>query len=331
MNNTALTSIVKALIAPSKGILALDWSKETITKKFSEVGVTSTPEVNRVYRQMLIETPGIESFVSGIILNEETTRQKTDEGIPFPEFISSKGIVPGVRADRGGESFGGGEEEVTVGIENLNSRLKEFVPMDLKFTKWRAVFKISDIYPSREFLEEDLSRLVKFATVSLENNFIPIVEPEVSMKGSHTTTSCAETTTLVLTTMFNKLKKGNVDLKNIILKTNMVIPGQDSGMKAELLEVAEATLRTLKNSVPPEVPGIVFLSGGQSPDEATLNLNEIVKRKEDTPWDISFSFARALQGEALTAWAGKEENVVAAQQALLARLEKVSKARMGEL
>lgn len=322
---------IAKLLSSGKGLLALDWSTKTITEKFAEVGLTSTPEVNRVYRQMLVKTPGIENFVSGIILNEETVRQKTNEGISFPEFIVEKGIVPGVRADRGGEPFNGGEEELTVGIEDLDSRLKEFTPMGIGFTKWRAVFKISGTFPSREFLEEDLVRLVKFATISLENNFVPIVEPEVSMKGNHTTTRCAEVTSNVLKTVFAKLKEKGIDLSQVILKTNMVVPGQDSGVKAEPLEVAEATLRVLRDSVPLEVPGIVFLSGGLSPDEATLDLNEIVKRKGDAPWDLSFSFARALQGEALTTWAGKEENIETAQQALLGRLEKVSKARKGEL
>jgi len=322
---------IKQLLSPTKGLLALDWSTKTITTKFSEVGLTSTPELNRIYRQMLITTPGIENVISGVIFFDETAKQKLDTGISFSQYLSQKGIVPGIKVDMGGEKFGQGEEETTLGLEGLPERLKEYSTLGLKFTKWRAVFKISDTTPSKEFIDENLNRLVKFATVSLENNFVPIVEPEVSMKGNHTTTRCAEVTTLVLTAMFNKLKEAGINLDNVILKTNMILPGQDSGVKAEPLEVAEATLRVLKASVPPEILGIVFLSGGQSSEEATVNLNEIVKRKGDAPWDLSFSFARALQGEALTAWAGKDESVEIAQQALLNRLQKVSKARKGEL
>lgn len=319
------------LLASAKGLFALDWSTKTITAKFSELGLISTPELNRQYRQMLLTTPGIENYISGVIFFDETVRQKLDSGSTFPEYLTQKGIVPGIKVDEGGEKFGAGEEETTKGLEGLSQRLKEYSSFGLKFTKWRGVFKINDITPSKEFIEENTKRLADFAKTSIQEGFVPVVEPEVSMKGNHTTTRCAETTTLVLTTMFDKLIQAGIDPRNIILKTNMVLPGSESGVKAEPLEVAEATLRVLKASVPPDVPAIVFLSGGQSPEEATLNLNEIVKRKGNAPWELSFSYARALQGEALSAWAGKPENVGPAQQALLTRLEKVSKARKGEL
>jgi fructose-bisphosphate aldolase class I len=322
---------IQKLLAPGKGLLALDWSTKTITKKFLEVGLTSTPELNRQYRQMLLTAPGIENFISGVIFYDETVRQKLDSGVSFPEYLSQKGIVPGIKVDLGGEKFNGGEEETTLGLDGLGERLDEYFKLGLRFTKWRAVFKISDLYPSKEFLEENLSRLTKFAQISIEHGFVPVVEPEVSMKGNHTTTRCAEITSQILELMFEKFKAANIDLKQIILKTNMTVPGQDSGVKAEPLEVSEATLRVLRKCVPKEVLGIVFLSGGQTPDEATSNLNEIIKRKGDVPWNLSFSFARALQGEALQTWKGDVANVPAAQKALLERLEKVSKARNGQL
>jgi fructose-bisphosphate aldolase class I len=319
------------MLAAGKGLLALDWSTKTITSKFAELGLTSTPELNRLYRQMLLTTQGIENYISGVIFFDETVRQKLDSGFSFPGFLSQKGIVPGIKVDQGGVKFPDSEEELTLGLDGLDTRLEEYSKLGLKFTKWRAVFKITDIYPTKEFMEENLNRLSEFARISQAKNFVPIVEPEISMKGNHTTTRCAEITAQVLIILFEKLVKEGVDLKNVILKTNMILPGQDSPIKAEPLEVAEATIRVMKKSVPQEVPGIVFLSGGQSPDEATMNLNEIVKRKGNVPWDISFSYARALQGEALAAWKGVDANVISAQKVFIERIEKVAKARKGEL
>jgi len=324
-----MQDLISKIFSPSKGILALDWSTKTITEKFAAVGLTSTPDLNRKYRQMLLTTPGIENYISGVIFFEETAKQSLDNGLSFPAFLESKGVIPGIKVDKGAEKFND-VEEATLGLDDLDKRLKEFSPMGLKFTKWRSLFKITDIYPSKEFLEENLNRLVSYAKISIENNFVPILEPEVSMKGNHTTTRCGEITEQVLLLMFEKLKKEDIDLKNIILKTNMILPGQDGIVRASALEVAEATLRILRRSVPPEVKGVVFLSGGQDAETVTLNLNEIAKRKSD-PWDLSFSFARALQSEALATWAGKDENVSAAQQVFLSRLEKVGKARQGQL
>ncbi len=323
---------VKKLFALGKGILALDWSPKTITQKFLEVGLTSTPELNKTYRQMLLTSPGVENYISGVIFHDESIGQN------LHKICEEKGIVSGIKVDGGGEKFSSSDEEVTLGLDGLDARLKEYSSLGLKFTKWREVFKITDTYPTKEFLEENLNRLVTFSKISIENGLVPVLEPEVSMKGNHTTTRCGETTDLILGLLFTKLKQVNVNLKNVILKTNMILPGQDNGIKAEPLEVAEATLRVLRKSVPSEIAGVVFLSGGQSPDEATLNLNEIVKRKAmpagrqvDVPWDLSFSYARALQGEALITWAGKEENINLAQKVFVERLEKVSKARKGEL
>ncbi|MGA3291587.1 MAG: class I fructose-bisphosphate aldolase [Candidatus Microgenomates bacterium] len=326
-----MEDLINKILAPGKGLLAADESTHTIEKRFESIGLTSTPELNRKYRQMFFTTPGIEQFLSGIILFDETTRQKTDDGVSFPAFLTQKGIIPGIKVDGGLEPFNGGEEQITKGLEGLGDRLKEYFKMGLKFTKWRAAIKISDIFPTDAFLEEDLGRITEFAKISQENGFIPIVEPEILLDGNHTTTRCAEIEMKVLKLLFDKLKSREVDLTKLLLKTSMVLPGKESGVKAEPLEVAHATLRTLKTSVPADVPGIVFLSGGQTPDEATKNLNEIVKLKDDAPWQLSFSFARALQEEAMAEWDGKDENVRVAQQAFLSRLERVSQARNGKL
>jgi fructose-bisphosphate aldolase class I len=224
---------IQKLLVSGKGLLALDWSTKTITKKFLEVGLTSTPELNRQYRQMLLTSPGIENFISGVILFDETARQNLDGGKPFPQFLVEKGVVPGIKVDLGGEKFNGGEEETTLGLTGLPARLDEYFKLGFRFTKWRSVFKISDIFPTKEFLEENLNRLTKFAQISIEHGFVPVVEPEISMKGNHTTTRCAETTSQVLEIMFEKFKAADIELKQVILKTNMIVPGQDSPIKAE--------------------------------------------------------------------------------------------------
>lgn len=280
---------------------------------------------------MLFTTRGIEQYLGGVILFDESVRQG------LQKILVEKGIVPGIKVDGGLEPFNGGEEQITKGLEGLDTRLKEYSSLGLKFTKWRAAIAISDINPTDAFLEENLGRLAEFAKVSQENGLVPIVEPEVLLDGHHTTTRCAEISIKVWQILFEKLKARGVNLANLILKTNMVLPGKDSGIKAEPLEVAEATLRSLNGSVPAEVSGIVFLSGGQTPDEATNNLNEIVKRSKSSlpagrqAWPLSFSFSRALQEEAAKTWLGKDESVTTAQEVFLSRLTKVSKARKGEL
>lgn len=316
---------IQKIFAPGKGILAADESTHTIEKRFAAIGLTSTPELNKKYREMLFTTPKIENYLGGVILFDESVRQGLHKA------IQGRGILAGIKVDEGLESFNGTEEQITKGIETLDSRLKEYQSFDLKFTKWRAAIKISDIYPSQPFLEENLNRMVEFTKLSIANNMVPIVEPEILLDGKHTTTRCAEISVDVWRILFDKLKESGIDLSNVILKTNMVLPGRDSSIKAEPLEVAEATLRSLKKSVPPEVSGIVFLSGGQTPDEATNNLNEIVKRKTDVPWPISFSYSRALQEETMNTWAGKDENLTLAQEVFLKRLEKVSEATYGKL
>ena len=316
---------IKKLFAPGKGILAADESTHTIEKRFATLGLTSTPELNKKYREMLFNTSGIENYLGGVILFDESVRQN------LHNILQEKDIVPGIKVDGGLESFNGSEEQITKGLDGLDTRLKEYSVLGLKFTKWRAAVRISDIFPTDAFLEEDLNRMAQFAKISQITGFTPIVEPEVQLDGNHTTTRCAEVSVKVCRILFEKLDIAGIDLKNLILKTNMVLPGKDSGVKAAPLEVAEVTLRSLKQSVPPEVGGIVFLSGGQTPDEATNNLNEIVKRRGDCPWPLSFSFSRALQEETMRQWSGKDENIEYAQNTFLDRLIKVSKARKGEL
>lgn len=325
-----LEEVVKQLLSPGKGILAADESTHTIEKRFASLGLTSTPELNCKYRTMLVTSEGIENFISGVIMFDETIRQSV-QGKPFTEYLIERGIVSGIKVDEGLESFNGTEEKITKGIENLSERLIEYSKLGLKFTKWRMAIKISDIFPSKLFLEESLERMTEFAALSQKNGLVPIVEPEVLLDGNHTTTRCAEITTEVLKFLFEKLNDGGVDLKLLLLKTSMVLPGKENGIKAEPLEVANATLRTLKKSVPPEVPGIVFLSGGQTPDEAMNNLNEIVKLKGDSPWELTFSFGRALQEEAMSEWKGLEENVNDAQKVFFERARRISLARKGEL
>ncbi len=326
MNDTA-----QKLLAPGKGLLAADESTHTIVKRFGALSLTSTPELNRKYREMLFATPGIEQFLGGVILFDETVHQKNDDGITFPEYLTGRGIVPGIKVDEGLEPFNGGGEQVTKGLEGLSDRLKKYSELGLKFTKWRAAISITDIFPTDSFLQENMERLARFAKISQENGFVPVTEPEILLDGNHTSTRCEEISVKTWKILFEKLKAENVDLTNLLLKTSMVLPGKGSGVIPAPFEVAQVTLRALKNAVPAEVFGIVFLSGGQSPEEATANLNEIIKDKGDSPWQISFSYARALQEEAMAAWLGKDENVKAAQELFLKRLTLVSKARNGQL
>lgn len=320
MNNDSLKEVAQALVAPGKGILAADESTKTIEKRFTSVGLQSTEEARRKYREMLFTTSGIEQYISGIIMFDETVRQN----IP----LNAK-IIPGIKVDEGLELFGEGGEEATKGLSGLEERLKEFLSFGLKFTKWRGVFKISATTPSEGFLIENLERMAEFAKISQEAGFVPIVEPEVLLDGDHTTGRCEEVETKVLQKLFEKLLQQKVYLPGLLLKPSMVLPGKDSGIVAESLEVAQATLRTLTNSVPPDVAGIVFLSGGQSEEEATANLREINKVGANAPWPLSFSFGRGLQNSALSTWAGEDENIKAAQAAFLARAKANSEAILG--
>jgi len=309
------------LVASPRGILAAD-STKGIIKRFESVGLSFTPELDRKYKEMLFATDSLEQFISGVIMNDTNIRQN----IP----INSE-ITLGIKVDGGLESFAEGVEEVTKGLEGLGQRLKEYLDMGAKFSKWRGVFKISDTSPTDTFLEENLARMVEFAEISQNAGFVPIVEPEILLEGNHTTTRCEEIETKVLKLLFKKLKERSIDLTSLILKTSMALPGKDSGIKAAPLEVAKVTVRTLKNSVPSEVAGVVFLSGGQSVDDAASNLNEIEKNLDGIGFPISFSFERALQEEILKVWSGQDNNIILAQEAFLNRARLVSLARTGKL
>ena len=323
-----MNQTVQKLSQAYKGILAADESTPSIQKKLLSVGLQSTEELRKAYRTMLFTTPDIEKYVSGVILYEETLKQG------LGEIIKAKGIEVGIKVDMGLESFNDTEEMVTKGLEGLSERLEEYKKLGATFTKWRMVVKITDNFPSEPFLTESLNRMADYAKLVQEKGMTPIVEPEVLLDGNHTNTRCEEITTKVYRRLFEVLKEKNVDLYNLVLKASMVIPGKESGVIVMPLEVSNSTLRTLQNSVPNDVSLIVFLSGGQTPDQSTFNLNEINKLNIDKKfgkWELSFSFGRALQDEALKVWLGKTENTVSAQGVFIDRLFKVSKARQGEL
>lgn len=330
MDKIALKEIAEKLVSKNKGILAADESTGTITKRFESVGLTSTPELNRKYRQMLFSTPKIEEFISGVILFDETVKQKNDEGVMFPEYLSQRGIIPGIKVDEGKEFFRNDKEEVTKGLKGLSERLSEYREIGLKFTKWRAVVYINQVYPSKEAILENAKRLAEYAKVSQENGFVPIVEPEVLMEGEHTITKCEVITKQALEVVFEELEKNEVFLEGLLLKTNMVLPGKESLVKSEPNEVAQFTLRVLEATVPKEVPGIVFLSGGQPSEEAIANLNGINKVDGKYPWELSFSFGRALQGSTLDAWKGENNSVTMAQEVFYKLARSTSLARQGK-
>ena len=320
-----LETVAKQLVASGKGILAADESLPSIEKRFTTIGIQSTAEARRAYREMLFSTAGIEQYISGIIQFEETLR----DGI-----LKNSNVVSGIKVDQGLDDYKGNpNERVTKGIDGLSERLKEYKELGAKFTKWRAVFKITPETPSIQNLEENSILLAKFAHISQQEGFIPIVEPEVLMDGDHNMDRCAEVTRGVLKVVFMKLKETGVNLKAMLLKPNMVLPGQDYPAKSAPSEIAQKTLEVLKEVVPAEVPGIVFLSGGQTEEEATDNLREINRLSREANgevgWQLSFSYGRALQNSALKIWAGKPENVSAAQTAFLLRAKMNSEARYG--
>lgn len=333
-----LENIARGLVAPSKGILAADESTPTITKRFVALNLTSTPELNRKYREMLISTPEIEKYLSGIIFYDETVKQMTSPpiseapGFTFPEYLQKRGITPGIKVDEGKEvAPDSPNESLTKGVETLRDRLKEYKKMGLKFAKWRAEIIIAPALPSDEVVVGNARRMAQYAKICQEEGFVPIVEPEVTREGAHDLARCEEVTKQVLTSTFSEIEKAGVNLKAMLLKTNMVTSGKESGQTPSPKEVSDATLRVLGRVLPEELAGVVFLSGGQTPDEATQNLNEINKFGSGYSWPLSFSFARALQNEAMEVWRGEESNVKAAQEAFLSRLKLVSLAREGKI
>lgn len=320
-----------ALVAPGKGILAADESFPTIEKRFKRLNIASTPETRRDYREMLFTTPGIGGFISGVILFDETIRQKTADDTPFVEVLKRQGIIPGIKVDLGAKPLARfPDEKITEGLDGLRDRLVGYRHLGAQFTKWRAVIGINDHHPSRACLETNAHALARFAALTQEAGLVPIVEPEVLMDGNHSIDRCAEVTEAALHYVFTALVTQRVAFEPMLLKPNMVVPGKEFQPQAEAEEVADRTMQILRRTVPAAVPGIVFLSGGQSDLQATQNLNAINQRKGHAPWELSFSFGRALQAAAMKTWQGNNANVSAAQQALYHRARCNSFARSGK-
>ena len=330
MNKDELKKTLATLLTDYKGILAADASTPTMTKRFEKAAIESTEETRRQFRQLLVTTPDLEKYIGGIILFDETIRQRLDNGKSFSEHVASRGILPGIKVDEGTEPFKGSEnEKVTRGLDGLIERLGQYVDMGAKFTKWRAVIKIGEGIPTQECIQANAGILAEYARESQEKGLVPIVEPEVLMDGTHTIERCEEVTIETLQTVFKSLKTQGVDLEGMILKPNMVLSGKESGQSVSPQQVTELTIRALRSSVPTQVPAIVFLSGGQEAKLATERLNEICKAA-DIPWELGFSFERALEGPAMEIWKGKAENTEAAQAVLLHRAKMNSLARRGE-
>jgi fructose-bisphosphate aldolase class I len=329
MKTNQLEQIARALAAPGKGILAADESHGTIEKRFKAIGVESTEISRRDYREMLFTAPGLGEFISGVILFDETLRQKTSSGIPMVEVLRKQGIIPGIKVDKGVQALAGFPgDKITEGLDGLRERLAEYVKLGAQFTKWRAVIAIGPDMPARTCLEANAHALARFAALSQEAGLVPIVEPEVLMDGEHTIERHFEVTGAALKHVFSALDEHRVRLEAMLLKPNMVLSGKDSVPQAEVAQVAEMTLRCLLRAVPAAVPGIVFLSGGQSDVSATRHLNAL-NQLNKAPWQLSFSFGRALQASALKAWRGVAANAAAAQAALLHRACCNSAARFG--
>jgi fructose-bisphosphate aldolase class I len=315
MNQHELASIAQAIVAKYKGILAADESTGTIAKRFGSIHVESTEELRRQYRELLFTTPGSNEYISGVILYDETIRQKTSAGVPFPAYLAQHGILPGIKVDAGAKPLAGHPgETITEGLDGLRERLAAYHGLGARFAKWRAVIDIGAGIPTQYAIDANAAALARYAGLCQEAGLVPIVEPEVLMDGGHTIERCEEVTDAVLEGVFAELFAAGIFLEGMILKPNMVVPGKKSGQKTAPERVAEATLRCLRRHVPSAVPGIAFLSGGQGPVEATLHLS-LLNALGNAPWRLTFSYGRALQEDALAAWGGKAASVGAAQRA----------------
>ncbi|MBV8563631.1 MAG: fructose-bisphosphate aldolase class I [Actinobacteria bacterium] len=327
--NTELHETARALVAEGKGILAADESTGTIKKRFDTIGLETTPENNRRYRNMLFTTPGVEEYISGVILYDETIRQSDDDGTPFPQLLESKGIIPGIKVDAGSKPLALSDgEQVTEGLDGLRARLEEYRGLGARFAKWRAVYSITDTQPSEYCIWTNAHALARYAALCQEAGIVPIVEPEVLQDGTHTLERSAHVTSRVLAAVYTELYDQNVDVGGTLLKPNMVLSGYSASSRAGIEEVADASLHVYYKHVPAAVPGIVFLSGGQTDEDATAHLNAM-NAKGPHPWQLSFSYGRALQAPALAAWGGKDENVEAGQRAYYHRAKMNSAARTG--
>src|SRR5437588_3087994 len=330
MKTENLETIARKLVAPGKGILAADESSGTIEKRLKSINVTSTEENRRAYREVLFTTAGAGEFISGVILFDETIRQKTRDGRTFVEALEQQGIIPGIKVDKGAKpmaNFPG--EKITEGLDGLRERLTEYRKLGARFAKWRAVIAIGEKIPTRTCIEANAEALARYAALCQGADVVPIVEPEVLMDGGHTIERYFEVTEQTLRSVFDALAEHRVALEGMLLKPNMVLSGKECPQQASVQEVADATVRCMKHVVPAAVPGLVFLSGGQTDQQATEHLNAM-NRIEGLPWQLSFSYGRALQAPVLKAWRGDEANVAAAQQAFHHRAFCNSKARFGK-
>ena len=332
MNTQLLIDTANKLVADDKGLLAMDESNPTCNKRFVKIGIPQTVDARRAYRELIVTTPGLSESISGAILFDETIRQQKQDGTPFIKVLTDASIIPGIKVDTGAKDLAGFlGEKITEGLDGLRDRLKEYFQMGARFAKWRAVIAIGDGIPSRSCIEANAHVLARYAALCQEAGLVPIVEPEVLMDGDHSMEVCRVTTEEVLQNVFIQLNCQRVLLEGMILKPNMVLPGLICPMQESVDEVADATVNCLLRTVPAAVPGIAFLSGGQSAELASARLNAMnVRFKSRLPWALAFSFARAIQQPALETWQGKEVNVLAAQQALIHRARCNRAARRGK-
>ena len=329
MSLTDLNKIAEYIVSNGKGILAADESTGTIKKRFDSIDTESTEQSRRTYREMLFQADGMKDNIGGVILFEETLKQNAENGTSLVQVISNQGALPGIKVDKGLTPISeGSKETVTNGLDDLDQRCKEYYEIGAKFTKWRAVINIGNGIPTDECIDENMLRLANYAKIVQANKMVPIVEPEVLMDGSHSIDECYDATSRVLKSLFKHLKDKNVDIKGTILKPNMVISGASCPNQAEIQEVAEKTVRCLLENVPEELPGIAFLSGGQSDINATAHL-DAMNKIGGFSWKLSFSYGRALQQAALKAWMGKKENIASAQSAFSHRALMNKKAALG--
>jgi fructose-bisphosphate aldolase class I len=325
----SLEDTARALVAEGKGILAADESDGTIKKRFDSIDVESTEDNRRAYRELLFSTDGAEEFISGVILFDETLRQSASDGTPFPKLLESHGVIPGIKVDKGAKPLANAEgETITEGLDGLRDRLNEYRELGARFTKWRATYSITDRLPSEYCVWVNAHALARYAALSQEAGLVPIVEPEVLMDGDHSIERAFDVTSRVQHAVFTELRDQRVEPEGMLLKPNMVLSGYDSGAQASHEEVAEWTLKCLRRHVPSAVPGIVFLSGGQTDEDATANLNAM-NASAPHPWELSFSYGRALQAPALKAWGGDPAKVEDAQKAYYRRAKFNGAARSG--
>jgi fructose-bisphosphate aldolase, class I len=329
MAQNELHATARALVAEGKGILAADESTGTIKKRFDSIGLESTEENRRAYRDLLFTTPGVEEYISGVILYDETIRQSAHDGTPFPKLLESRGIIPGIKVDEGAKPLAHSDgETITEGLDGLRERLAEYHSLGARFAKWRATYTITDELPSQYCIWTNAHALARYAALCQEAGIVPIVEPEVLQDGTHTIERSEHVTSRVLNALYTELFDQRIDLEGTLLKPNMVLSGYEASSRAGVDEVADWTLKGFYKHVPAAVPGIVFLSGGQSDEDATAHLNAMNARGPH-PWPLSFSYGRALQSPALKAWGGKPENVEAGQHAFYHRAKLNSAAATG--